>query len=54
MRTLADAALATVRAKLDPAVFIEAFAAGQQLSLEEAFIKILKPDYVLAQGQEAA
>ena len=40
-RLLADAALATVRAALDPARFAEAFAAGQQLSLEEAFATIL-------------
>jgi hypothetical protein len=31
MRTLADAALATVYAALDPAIFAEAFAAEQQL-----------------------
>jgi len=30
-----------VRAALDPAVFAEAFAAGQQMSLEEAFATIL-------------
>ena len=41
MRLLADAALAMVRAALDPALFDEAFAAGQQLSLEEAFATIL-------------
>ena len=44
MRTLADAALATVREALDPAVFAEAFAAGQQLSLDEAFATLLAPD----------
>ena len=38
MRALADAALAPVRDALDPAVFAAAFAAGQQLSLEEAFL----------------
>lgn len=37
MRSLADAALATVRATLEPAVFAEAFAAGQRLSLDAAF-----------------
>ncbi|MEZ4731566.1 MAG: hypothetical protein R3E79_30985 [Caldilineaceae bacterium] len=37
MRTLADAALATVQAALEPAVFAEAFAAGQQMTLAEAF-----------------
>jgi len=40
VRQLADAALATVRAALDPALFAEAFTAGQQLSLEEAFAAI--------------
>ncbi|MFN8491778.1 MAG: BTAD domain-containing putative transcriptional regulator [Caldilineaceae bacterium] len=43
MRDLAEAALATVRAALEPAVFAEAFAAGQQMSLEEAFATILRP-----------
>jgi predicted ATPase/transcriptional regulator with XRE-family HTH domain len=43
MRTLADDSLATVRAALDPAVFAEAFAAGNKLSLEEAFATILGP-----------
>jgi hypothetical protein len=37
MRDLADAALAMARAALDPLVFVEAFAMGQQMSLEEAF-----------------
>ena len=37
VRRLADTALATVRASLDPPRFAEAFSAGQQLSLEEAF-----------------
>ncbi len=45
MRALADAALATVRAELDPAVFAAAFDAGQQLSLGEAFATILAPDH---------
>ena len=40
-RALADAALVTVRVALDPVIFAEAFAAGQQLSLEEAFAAIL-------------
>ena len=40
VRRLADTALATVRASLDPARFAEAFTAGQQLSLEEAFAAI--------------
>ena len=43
MRALADAALATVRTALEPAVFAEAFSTGQQLSLEEAFTTILMP-----------
>jgi hypothetical protein len=36
-RALADASLATTRSALGPALFAEAFAAGQQLSLDEAF-----------------
>ena len=43
MCALADATLATVRGALDPAVFAEAFAAGQQMSLAEAFATILAP-----------
>ena len=43
MRALADAALATARAALEPVLFAEAFAAGQQMSLEEAFAMILAP-----------
>ena len=43
LRTQSDAALATVRAALSPDVFAEAFAAGQQLSLKEAFATILHP-----------
>ena len=49
MRALAEAALATVRDALDPAIFAEAFAAGQQMSLEEAFAGILSPAQVSAQ-----
>ena len=45
MRALADAALAMVRAALDPAVFAEAFAMGQQMSLAEALITILAPTH---------
>jgi hypothetical protein len=45
LRTLVDAALATVRGALDPAVFAEAFATGQQLSLDEAFAGILLGDW---------
>lgn len=37
MRPLIDAAMVTVQAALEPAVFDEAFAAGQQMALEEAF-----------------
>lgn len=36
MRALVDAALATVYTILEPVVFTETFAAGQQMSLEEA------------------
>jgi predicted ATPase/transcriptional regulator with XRE-family HTH domain len=43
LRTKTDAALATVRSALDPTVFAEAFAAGQQLSLGEAFVTVLHP-----------
>ena len=39
----ADAALVTVRAALDPVVFAEAYAVGQQLSFTEAFATILAP-----------
>jgi hypothetical protein len=46
MRSLADAALATVRAALEPAVFADAFAAGRQMSLDGAFITILAPGHV--------
>lgn len=41
VRVLADTALATVRTALDPALFAEAFATGQQISLTEAFVTIL-------------
>jgi hypothetical protein len=41
MRALADAALARVRAELEPAVFAEAFAVGQRVSLAEAFAALL-------------
>ncbi|MEZ4733890.1 MAG: AAA family ATPase [Caldilineaceae bacterium] len=41
MCALADAALATVQAALAPAVFAEAFAAGQQMTLTAAFATIL-------------
>ena len=41
VRTLADTALATVSEALDPAVFAEAFAVGQQMTLAEAFATML-------------
>ena len=37
VRRQVDAALLTVRVALGPTAFVEAFTAGQQLSLEEAF-----------------
>ena len=48
IRSLIDAALATVRAALGPDVFAEVFAAGQRLSLDEAFAAILNPTIVAA------
>jgi hypothetical protein len=48
MRTQTDAALATVRAALSSDVFAEVFAAGQQLSLKEAFAIILHPTAIAA------
>jgi len=53
IRALADAALARVQAALDPAVFAEAFATGQQLSLEEAFATVLHPTAITVQYSEA-
>ncbi|MFN8445375.1 MAG: hypothetical protein U0175_31590 [Caldilineaceae bacterium] len=41
LRALADEALAIVQATLEPAVFAKAFAAGQQMTLEDAFATIL-------------
>jgi hypothetical protein len=43
MRALADAALLIVQTTLEPAAFAEAFAAGQQMTLEEAFATLLAP-----------
>lgn len=43
MLSLVDAALATVQTTLDPSVFAEAFAAGQPMSLAEAFATMLPP-----------
>ncbi|MCB0120728.1 MAG: hypothetical protein KDE58_00715, partial [Caldilineaceae bacterium] len=40
MRALADDALATVQAAMEPAVFAEAFVAGQGMTLGEAFTRI--------------
>ena len=48
MRALADTALATVQAALEPALFAKAFAAGQQMSLAEAFATILAPTPIAA------
>jgi ATP/maltotriose-dependent transcriptional regulator MalT len=53
VRAFADAALATVRAALDPAVFDEAFAAGRQLSREGAITALLAPDYANEGGYRA-
>lgn len=39
-RPLVDAALATVQAALEPAAFAAAFAAGQQMTLAEAFVAL--------------
>lgn len=52
MRTLADGALAMVHESLEPAVFAESFAAGQQMSLNEAFTTVLAPAQVWPQGRE--
>jgi hypothetical protein len=46
MVPLVETALATVRATLDPTVFAEAFAVGQQMSLEQAYTTILAPGQV--------
>jgi len=43
LRVPADAALATVQTSLSPAVFAQAFAAGQRMTLVEAFANILSP-----------
>lgn len=50
IRALADAALATVQAALEPAAFAEAFAAGQQMTLEEAFVTLLSVTHSERQG----
>jgi predicted ATPase/transcriptional regulator with XRE-family HTH domain len=42
-RQLTEIALSSVRAALEPALFAEAFAAGQRLSLDEALATILAP-----------
>ncbi|MEZ4617363.1 MAG: BTAD domain-containing putative transcriptional regulator [Caldilineaceae bacterium] len=41
MRPAVDAALATVQAALEPAAFAEAFAAGQQMTLEAGIVTLL-------------
>ena len=43
VRTQVDAALAAVRAAMDSAPFIEAFNAGERLSLEAAYATLLTP-----------
>jgi len=47
MRALADAALATVRAELEPTLFAAAFAIGQRMTLVEAFATILALPHTL-------
>lgn len=47
MRDLADAALTTVRSELDTELFAQTFAAGQQLSLTEAFATLLAPSFIM-------
>jgi predicted ATPase/DNA-binding SARP family transcriptional activator len=47
-RPLADAALATVQTALEPAAFAKAFAAGQQMGLEEAFADLRQNDATAA------
>jgi len=49
-RRLADQALAQVCTALDPAVFAEAFTAGQRLSLEEALATITTPSPAAGAG----
>jgi predicted ATPase/transcriptional regulator with XRE-family HTH domain len=46
LRAPADAALATVRAALEPALFAEMFAAGQRMTLEQAFTALPAADRV--------
>jgi head-tail adaptor len=41
MRALADAALATVQAALEPAAFAEAFASGREMALAKAVVPVL-------------
>ncbi|MEZ4869384.1 MAG: hypothetical protein R3C14_49130 [Caldilineaceae bacterium] len=41
VRPLNDAALATVQVALEPAAFTEAFAAGQRMTLEGAFVMMV-------------
>jgi predicted ATPase len=51
VRPLVNAAMTTVRESLDPAVFAEAFIAGQQLSLGEAYATLLAPSYMISLTQ---
>ncbi len=41
-----EAALATTRTALEPTLFAEAFAAGQQMPLTEAFLTLLAAEYI--------
>jgi len=45
MRPLIDACATAIRIALEPAAFAEAFAAGQQMTLEEAFATLLAPTF---------
>jgi len=48
VRPLSDAALVTVQAALEPAVFAEAFAAGQQMRFEAAQTMLFMTDHLKA------
>jgi hypothetical protein len=52
MRAQTDIALATVRAALSSDAFAKAFAAGQQLSLDQAFATVLHPTAIAARSLE--
>jgi predicted ATPase/transcriptional regulator with XRE-family HTH domain len=49
MRSMAEAALATVQAALEPTLFAAAFAAGQRMALAEAFATVLAPPHGLGE-----